>query len=215
MAAKKTVQVIVDSPHWEGFNVNICNQEDSPLVMHKFSTESQEEMAEDAATKGKSEIAPKKRRAHTPENDCARALHHVGDKPAIPAMAIKNAMIRAAGQLKYVMSDIKTYFRVIGVMSDGTQYVLLGEPADMVMDARPVRIGPQKVAKMAYRPRFDVWTARLYIKYKVGFVTPEQLTNILAHAGDLGLLEGRPSSPKSVGMDWGRFELVASKRAKE
>jgi len=91
--------------------------------------------------------------------------------------------------------------------TDGTPLVLLtsGKPR---MTIKPVTISKGKNDLRA-RPAFDNWTATVRIRFDADQFNVSDVANLLYRAGQqVGLLEGRPLSKHSCGLNWGMFHLA-------
>ena len=54
------------------------------------------------------------------------------------------------------------------------------------------------------------WTATVRIRFDADILSLKDVYNLLYRAGlQVGILEGRPDSSKSVGQGWGTFDLIS------
>ena len=62
---------------------------------------------------------------------------------------------------------------------------------------------------LRYRPSFDDWGCVLRIRYNASAISPEQIVNMLSHAGfHIGICEMRPERGGNTN---GTFEVVSKK----
>lgn len=213
--AQKSETVLVKNITREILNVNISSQEGIPLVSHRMPSWVLPEM-EQKPLKGVKATTKAVEIRHTPQEHFNESLHKLGDEIAIPAMAIKKAMIRAASTLGYEMAKTKCLFYVVGRMNkDGNTVIPINcKEKDVTMQSDlPKLMGG--TPKPTYRARIDKWSARLSIRYYPQLIDADALINMLQIAGDMGILEGRANSPNSCGMGWGTFEVLNGKKATE
>jgi len=65
------------------------------------------------------------------------------------------------------------------------------------------------VVDIRARPMWHTWRCRLRIRFDADQFTLADVMNLLERAGQqVGIGEGRPNSPNSNGLDWGRFTTV-------
>lgn len=122
---------------------------------------------------------------------------------AAPSVAFKSSMVEACRNIPGVAKkDL-----LQGMFVEGTEprFVdLYGFPRCR-MD--PVRVGPQKVADIRFRPEYEVWVCDLRIVYLPNIIDEASIANLLAWAGaTTGIGEWRPER----GGIYGQFEIVTS-----
>ena len=193
--------------------ITIEGDDDSFLLVHQFSAKARR-MIEGKQGKG----ATIAREARDPVNDYHEAAYQISgdfsvDHPdprgtgplkfkdcegvhGMPAGGIKKAMIRAAKIVGAVMTDTRPAFRIIGTAGDNLVPIKF---KTVEMDTRPVRLNG-KTTDLRYRPLYRGWSCDLTIRYMTCLIGPEQLFNLLNHAGfGVGLCEHRQEKDGSNG----------------
>lgn len=215
MSSSKTTKTIsISEPNFQSVKFKIIGT--APLMIHKFSEKMKRQIQEKqtASDKVKKARAPKDYKA---EFNAARYISSGGKWDGFYAGAIRNAMIGAA---RYVdglqMTKSKGMFFVEADgfdKDDGTPLIrILGCKAQH--DTRPVRL-ESGVADLRNRPRYDDWHAELIISFDADAMTTADVANLLHRAGkQVGICEGRPGSPNSMGMGFGTFRVAESKAVK-
>ncbi len=168
----------------------------SPLICHKWSEKAKKEMLDKQM--GKTKV----RAFKNPQKDYEDSLYPLpagsAFKDAIgfgfPAVAFKNAAVRAASNLDITMVQARQMFFVIA--DDGDLIKIDGEPTpreDMV------RLNG-KTADIRYRGEFRQWKATLNIRYNAGVISDDQVVNLFQLAGfSVGIGEWRPEKNGSFG----------------
>jgi hypothetical protein len=65
------------------------------------------------------------------------------------------------------------------------------------------------VADIRWRPMWEQWGAIVNVQWDEDQFSATDVLNLMLRAGlQVGIGEGRPYSPNSNGMGWGRFEVV-------
>jgi len=208
MATKEQVnevQVSIPAPEFEIMEFPIHGD---ILVAHRFSQKAKNELAQKQA--GLSPKGSRKVRvAQSPEDvyNAARYIHKEG-WDGCPASAIRKAMVRACSLVGFQMTLARMS---IFVIQDGWDKVepqtplvrIYGEPV-LQSDMARVSGGAPYIT---YRPAYHDWKMRPRLRWDRKQFSVSDVSNLLRIAGEqVGLLEGRPSSP-SGGMGWGLFEL--------
>jgi hypothetical protein len=193
--------------------VFICGT--SVMVQHAFGKKAIEQiiatqMAGDAAKKKMA-----KNRAPKDFDACYEDAKHIaggngGGWIGIPAGGFRAGMVRACKGAGIMMTEAKL---AMVVKADGydkfdsTPLVKItkGEPTRDTRYARNDNGQPDIRVRPLWQPG---WEAKLEIEYDGDFFTAEDLVNLLERMGQqVGIGEGRNSSPKSCGMGWGSFEV--------
>lgn len=209
---KKAVEISVKAPNFQQVKVGIRGT--APLMVHKFSMKARNQIQakQTSADKVKTARAPKDYKA---EFNAARYISNQG-WDGFYAGSIRNAMIRAAsygGGLSMTAAKGLIFVVAEGFdKEDGTPLVrILGDkPAH---DTRPARNDNGGI-DMRNRPRFDKWNAKLTISFDADLLTPKDVLNLLARAGEsVGICDGRPSSPNSNGCGFGTFQVEGLRQA--
>jgi len=181
----------------------------SQYVQHAFSEKQRKQMEETqrAGQQGRS------RRTRTPKDFEAmyEAAKHVSKEgwPGIPAPAFRNACIAACRLVGFKMTHAKMsiFIEADGVdRNSGTPLVrIIGEPH---IQQDPVR-NESGVADIRWRPAWDEWRASVRVTWDEDQFSATDVFNLMMRAGlQVGIGEGRPDSPNSNGLGWGRFEVV-------
>ena len=184
--AKQAETVIsIPKPNFQTFDVNIVGT--TSLICHNWSQKAKQEML--AKQQGKK--VPKTHK--DPEADFRASLYEFdGDDGkshyGFPAVAFKNAAVRAAQQFDIPMTTARQLFWVYGV--DHSDFVTInGEPK---MREDMVRLNG-KTADIRYRGEFSPWSTVLRVKINAQVIAPETIFNLIAQAGfSVGVGEWRP-----------------------
>ena len=196
MATATKAQVTIKDavvPPIEIRRMNVVIVGDSTLVTHNWSQKAI------GMIKGKQAGAPKQGKApKVPEEEFEAAFYRTDDgKPAVPALAFKNAMVTAAKDADLKMTDMRRRFHVIGDMVE----LASDKP---VMREDMVRVGMGS-ADIRYRPEFNNWSATLSIQYNTSVINEAVIINLLNLAGfGVGIGEHRPEKNGQ----WGRFHVA-------
>ncbi len=160
----------------------------SPLICHKWSEKAKKEMLDKQMGK------PKVKAFKNPEKDYKESLYEMTDGYGFPAVAFKNAAVRAASNLDITMVQARQMFFVIA--DEGDLIHIKGEPT---MREDMVRLNG-KTADIRYRGEFRNWRATLNIKYNAGVISDDQVVNLFQLAGfSVGIGEWRPERNGSFG----------------
>ena len=168
----------------------------SPMVQHQWS-----EKAKKAMLDKKQGKKTKNREPCDPETEfIAAAYKTAGGKYAIPATAVKKAIITAAHKDLGIEKTLvkKSLF----VLADETGMIELdcGEPT---MRQDVVRVGMGST-DLRYRPEFAEWCVTAEIQYDAENLRTDDIVTLLDRAGfGVGLGEMRPER----GGDYGRFRV--------
>ena len=169
--------------------VQVTVQGTSPLICHRFSEAAQEQIEgpqQGAAKRGK--------KSRDPQAEAELSLYRNSEGVnCFPAIAFKQAMVRAAKQCDMAMTDARTAFHVLGDL-------LPIRGSDPVARADRVVIG-RGTTTIAYRPMFDTWEIDLTIRHNARAISAEQIINLLEVAGfGVGVGDWRPECSGSFGM---------------
>ncbi len=161
----------------------------SPLICHKWSEKAKKEMLD------KQMGRPKVKSFKDPEQDYEDSLYRLESGGCgFPAVAFKNAAVRAASNLDITMVQARQMFFVIADEDDLVR--IDGEPT---MREDMVRLNG-KTADIRYRGEFRTWGARLHIRYNAGVISEDQVVNLFQLAGfSVGIGEWRPEKNGSFG----------------
>jgi len=187
-----------------------------PLVVHRFSAKTQEQMKQKMET-GKAASSRRNREAKSTDSlyDEAR-YRHVDGWDGFNASSIRAAMISACRLVGFKMTLAKLSVFVLADGQDATQpqiplIRIVGKPVKQEDMAR-VETGQPYVT---VRPAYHDWKATIRIRFDADQFTLADVTNLMSRVGlQVGIGEGRPDSKNSAGMGWGLFELETAKEAK-
>jgi hypothetical protein len=173
----------------------------SPLIEHAWDHKSIIQMQEKHAGK-----KTKTRAERKPEEEFKAATYFDDDGDyAVPAMAVKAAMVSAAHK------DIgieKTLLRKALFLhcSDSNNLIKL-KTDDPIMRTDTVRVGAGST-DLRYRPEFRNWSAEVSFTFDAELLTIDDVVNLLDRAGfGCGIGEWRPQK----GGEFGRFRVDHSK----
>jgi hypothetical protein len=200
--AKAIEEQTVEVPELKIHYITMRIVGNSPLCLHAWSEKSKRMIQESQAqkpTQGK-----KNREPRDPEADFRGAMYLCDDgRPGIPARLFKAAGVAAANDVGQAKTVTKRAFFVMG-------NILPIDGPEPRMDESFVRL-ESGVADIRYRPIWDEWTVTITIRYNAGIMTAAHIVNLMRTAGfGCGVGEGRPNSPKGVGMDWGTFDVESA-----
>ena len=179
----------------------------TPYVQHKFSEKSRRQM--EATQEAGQQAKGKKVRDPKDFNAVYEAAKHYSQDGwiGIPASAFRNAMIDACRLVgfKMTVAKLSIFIEADGLDRDeGTPLVrIIGQPRIHKGFAR----NATGVADIRWRPMWEQWSANLRLTWDNDQFAATDVVNLLVRAGmQVGIGEGRPGSPNSNGMDWGRFK---------
>ena len=180
----------------------------SPYVQHAFS-EKQRKVME--ATQREGQQARGKRTRVPKDFEAAyQNAKHLSKEGwcGIPAPAFRNAMISACKLIGYKMTHAKLsiFVEADGIdAKDGTPLVKIqGEPRIHEGNVR----NANGVADLRWRPMWEEWSAAVKVQWDMDQFAASDVLNLMLRAGlQVGIGEGRPDSPKSNGLGWGRFRI--------
>jgi hypothetical protein len=173
----------------------------SPLIPHKWSEKALRLMRE--AQSGKT-IRPK-RAAKIAEEEAEASLYRMPDgRPAMPAVAFKAALVGAARLFTGItMTALKSAIFVAG---EGPEQLVPIE-GEMTMREDTPR-NANGVVDLRYRYAFWPWSTRLEVEYLTAMVDKDSVLALVDAAGNGGVGDWRPSSPKSLTGTFGRFHVA-------
>lgn len=186
----------------------------SPYCQHAFS-EKQRKAMEATQRAGQQARGKKTRDPKDFEAAYEAAKHYAkvkpGEKPwiGIPAPAFRNACIDACRLVGYKMTHAKLsiFVEADGIDAiDGTPLVrIIGEPRIHEGFVR----NANGSADLRWRPFWEEWSAIVRVTWDMDQFAAADVMNLMLRAGlQVGIGEGRPNSPNSNGLGWGRFELA-------
>lgn len=194
--------------HWLTFKIRGC----SPFVQNKFSKRSIEEMmtkqeSGSTATKGK------KRKPKDFQQCYEDAQYRMEDGSyGLPASSFRNAAISACRLCGFKMTHAK-----LSIFTEADGYDKTDRtPLVKITKGKPFRCDlPSRLSKGSMdihpRPMWDPgWEATVKMRFDADQFTDTDVANLMYRVGlQVGVGEGRHSSPDSNGMGWGEFEIVS------
>lgn len=189
----------------------------TPYVQEKFSEKAKEQMRAKQAAGG---VASKSRKREPKDFEAYyqgsqyKPIGETWKNGAIPATAIKAAMINACRLVDFKMTDSK---QCVFVEQDGYDAddriplikITKGKP-QRFEQALPNTNGGHDIR---IRPVWDPgWEAIVRIRYDADRFTADDVGNLLLRAGhQVGIGAGRHASRKCAGIGWGSFTIVSQK----
>lgn len=208
-ARNGAVKVVISPPRMQHAVLHLRGV--SPYVQHRFSAKAQAQM-EETQRAGTQARSRKKREARNFEEGYEQAKHISREGwIGIPAPAFRNAAIDACRLVGFRMTHAKL---TIFVEADGFDHqdgtplvkIIKGEPEIHKGWGRNANGG----ADLRWRPIWDEWELMLRVRWDADQFSAADVVNLIARAGlQVGVGEGRPSSPNSNGLGWGLFDIVA------
>lgn len=181
----------------------------SPYVQHAFS-EKQRKQMEETQRAGQQARGKRNRAPKDFEEVYENAKHKAKEGwLGIPAPAFRNAMISACRLIGFKMTHAKlsVFVEADGIdAKDGTPLVrIIGDPRIHEASVR----NESGVADIRWRPMWEEWSARVRVTWDEDQFSATDVMNLMLRAGlQVGIGEGRPDSPNSFGLGWGRFEVT-------
>lgn len=189
----------------------------APLVIHRFSRKTQNEMKQKMET-GKAASSKKNREAKSTDDIFNEARYRHSDGwDGFNAASIRNAMISACRlvNFKMTLAKLSIFVEADGWDKDEPQIPLvkiIGKPVKQEDMARVTTGQPY----VTVRPAYHDWRAKVRIRWDEDQFTLADVSNLLSRVGQqVGIGEGRPDSKNSAGMGWGLFELAETKTARK
>lgn len=206
IAESKTVQIKAPNFLFAEFHIKGT----APLVIHRFSAKTKEEMKLKMETGDKKAIKRVREAKNT--DDLYNQARYTSKEgwDGFHAGAIRNAMISACRLVGFKMTIAKL---TIFVQPDGwdekeSQIPLIriyAKPKKQEDMARVETGQPYVTVRAAYHD----WSAKIKIKWDADQFSIDDVTHLLMRVGEqVGLCEGRPDSKNSAGMGWGTFKLA-------
>jgi hypothetical protein len=184
----------------------------SPLVIHRFSAKTKEEMKGRMET-GKAASSRKNREPKSTDVTFEEARYRFKDGgDGFHAAALRNALISACRLVGFKMTLAKLS---LFVEADGYD---VKEPQIPLVRIKGTAVKQEDMGRVdtgqpyvTVRAAFHDWKARVRVRWDQDQFTLEDVANLLTRVGmQVGIGEGRPDSKNSAGMGWGLF-AVASK----
>lgn len=172
----------------------------TPLIPHRW-TEKALRMMRDSQSGSK--VKPKKE-PKVPEAEAEASLYRLDDgRPGMPATAFKAAV-----------ADAARFFDGLTIVQAKQSFFIEGEGADQLVpidgDSYIREDTPRNatgVADLRYRHCFPEWSAVLPITFMPKIIDLDSVLALIDAAGNGGVGDWRPSSPKSKSGTFGRFRV--------
>jgi hypothetical protein len=211
MKQNKTVQITPPNIQTALFTIEGI----TPLVQHRFSVKAKQGMI-DKVTEGSKPSKGKTKHEATDTNDIYNAARYVSAEgwDGFNVSAIRCAIIRACTLVNFKMTLAKLS---VWVIADGRDKYepefglirIYGKPRKL---ESVVRVPSTGASMVAFRPIYDEWKAKVRLSFDADQFSLQDVTNLLSRAGaQVGIGEGRNSSPDSAGMGWGSFRIINEK----
>jgi len=186
-------------------NIRLTVRGITPLIVCRMDQKTQDEMR--AKTEGKAKNA---KEAKDPEREWNAARWVSTDGwDGIHAAGVRAAVISAARSVDgLTMTELKQaiFVNADGYSAEGVPLVRIDGKARCFTNICRTTTG---VAYPRHRPKYDDWKLTLNLTVNGHILSEEQAANLVALAGAFsGLGEWRPTAPKSMTGDFGRFEIV-------
>ena len=209
--------VTISAPTFQTVEVTVKGI--TPMVQLAFGEKARNQIREKQAAGS----TAKKGKREAKDFDAAfeQAIHRSREGwCGLPAAAIRAALIRACSLCDFEMTKAKLCVFVVGdgySATEGTPLIRLfrlgAEGAEINDEPRHVEHMVKNatgVADIRVRAMYEEdWRARIRVRFDADRFTTTDVANLMMRAGlQVGVGEGRPSSPKSCGMGWGQFECV-------
>lgn len=199
--------VTIPAPHFEEVAIRIRGT--APLVVHRFSAKTKEQMKQKMET-GKAANSKKNREAKSTDDLYEEARYRSKDGwDGFHAAAVRNAAISACRLVgfKMTLAKLSIFVEADGRDAKEPQIPLVriyGEPTKQEDMARVETGQPYVTVRAAYHD----WSSIVRIRFDADQFTKQDVVNLIQRVGlQVGLGEGRPDSKNSAGMGWGLFTV--------
>lgn len=200
--------VTIPAPNFE--TATFIIEGTAPLVIHRFSAKTKEQMKQKMET-GKPSSSKKNRDAKKTD-DLFKEARYVSKEgwDGFHAAAIRNAMISACRLVgfKMTLAKLSLFVEADGRDAEEPQIPLIRIIGKAVKQEDMARVEtglPYVAVRAAY---FD-WKAKVRVRWDQDQFTLQDVSNLLSRVGQqVGICEGRPDSPNSAGMGWGLFDVA-------
>ena len=184
MSKQPEIIISIPKPDFQTFDVKVTGT--TALICHNWSQKAKKAMLD----KQQGKKVPKSPK--DPEADFRASLYKFNNDGeewyGFPAVAFKNAAVRAAQQFDIPMTTARQLFWVYGT-TDNDFVTIDGTPK---MREDVVRLNG-KTADLRYRGEFSPWSTVLRVKINAQVIAPETIFNLISQAGfSVGVGEWRP-----------------------
>lgn len=174
----------------------------TPLIPHRWDEKARQMLRDKQGGKTMTKRAPKDALA-----DATAATYWLSDgQPGMPATAFKAAIADAARF--YDKSVAATHLKqIVHVQGEGPEQLVPVAGDYEMFESMPRNSGLGSNVDLRYRNRLWPWSAVLLVTYITSQITAESLVNLIDAAGNGGVGDWRPSSPKSRTGTYGQFRV--------
>jgi hypothetical protein len=205
---KQTKSVKISPPRFRRAEFEIIGT--GVLVIHRFSAKTKAQMRQKMEI-GKAAGSRKNREAKDSDETYQEARYISAEGwDGFQAGAMRKALISACRLVGYktTLAKLSIFVEADGYDQEESEIPLiriLGKPVKQEDMARVQTGQPYVTVRAAYHN----WKARIRVRWDMDQFTLDDITNLLARAGQqVGIGEGRPDSKNSAGMGWGLFEIA-------
>lgn len=173
----------------------------TPLIPHKWSEKARRMMLDKQQGKPNAKKPPK-----DPQAEAEAATYRLEDgTPGMPSVAFKAAIADAARWFDGITMEMLK--RAIFVHGEGREQLVAINGEMEVFESQPRN--STGVADLRYRHMIFPWKAILTVDYIASAIQPEAVVALVDAAGEGGVGDWRPSSPKSKSGTYGKWRVVA------
>jgi hypothetical protein len=207
-AAPRQTQVSIPAPNFQVAQFRITGT--APLVVHRFSAKTKEQMKQKMET-GKASSSRKNREAKATDDLFNESRYTSAEGwDGFNAAAVRAALISACRLVGFKMTLAKMSLFVI---ADGVDEAEPFIPLIRIHGAKPVKL--ESMARVetgapyvTVRAAYYNWHSDVKIQWDADQFTITDVANLLSRVGvQVGLCEGRPDSKNSCGQGWGTFAV--------
>lgn len=176
----------------------------TPLIVHRFDEKARKIMLDNMQRSEKAQVRAKKD-PKDPKAEYEASRYRMADgSDGFPATAFKTAMVDSARFFgkEVTMVQLRQVLFVQGTGPD--QLVRITGDISMREDAVKVGMGG---TDLRYRAMFSDWSATLEIHFLESQIDLSSVVNLIDAAGNGGVGEWRPSSPKGKSGTYGQFAV--------
>lgn len=201
--------IVITAPSYVIYNFTVVGL--TPYMQNAWSHKAIEQM-KDAQRQGDKLKVGKKNRPPKDFDAAFRAAFHRSTEGwvGVPTDSFKAALVAACRAAGLVMTQMKQ--AILNVEADGLDVVTGQGLVRLVEGGKPERnelpVRPQRGSTDIHpRPLWRKWGIKsLRIQVDAAMIDLTSLANLLMRAGQqVGIGEGRPGSPNSTGLGFGRF----------
>lgn len=222
VAASNRLQHFVDLPKLEPKSVEINIVGKTPLIVHNWSSKALKMILDKHMGKAKEGKQPK-----DPFEEFKSSLYPLEDGSGygMPAPAFKAAAVTAGNDVDMAMTMLRRAFHVswytVPIIGTAIKSPIRPEDHEYAKQLKPyhalgisMRCDPVRnqtgVVDLRFRAWYPQWKATILVEYNPHVISLDQLVNLFRAAGDAGIGEWRPSSPKCKSGEFGRFTVAVA-----